>query len=1064
MNNFHIISTIDSILGRVKRVRSNPWIDPILPDQWLLVVEPQHSFECELVRLTTDLRPPVFQPSGKPVRVKGDKDIQCKWHEAEFFIYFDAVLRTDVRSPTPGPPVLHDWSPLPPLGEYSYSVDWRLVQLLSGLRAVLLSLIDACGECASSEDFIGIQPANDSFEALKLMYHWSEESFVSLSKYWISWPQAKFLRNELPPRPVHWTYGPHGTLFGGETGAFMRRLAFYSDRRKDASSFWRAVFTIAQSKRAFAPVPDSYVENSFAKHRSLLSTRSPPLDPQVEEDAKIFVKTLLTDFQFPSDLFRELVDIEPSPNASVESTRGEGGAHGFLQRIIASKSHGFDDFLGLREIAPGQVIEERGLANFSPGEWRDILRQSKPSDSISFLPPRVQMSIWSLLDQENLTQDDLDLLHIPTCRVAAILEPLKVRLVTAMDAILTHVATPIQRSLWKYLSSLPQFCLVGTSVSESILHDVHRRHVLSGGSPSDPWCSGDYSSATDNLNIHFSKILIDGILDKLSDVDQEFRNQFRSILTEQVLTYPSQSKVSPAIQRRGQLMGSILSFVVLCMANFFTYIQSLDEVKRQKTLRSLRLMKALPVLVNGDDILFQASPTHYDRWSLAIQTVGFTKSVGKNFFHPRFFTVNSFPMEFNRALSPFQFWSKYSWADMEDSPIPWKVSERPEITIHGYLNLGLLTGQSKLTGRQSEQSFPLSEWHRRSACFALNPLKAHGYFLHYHRSEIKRQTQFGGTTLNLFAHPLKGGLGFSVPPGLVPSFSLEQRRLAEALWLSATARYEGQESEYSLDRLLFLENATPSSRASLGVRLKRSKIDLFPFGTPLPEGYRPFIDRSIAYRSVLSVPKHYVPDGNRVASSPPVELSNDPSVPTLDSLIAQLEMTESRSKDLDPIDPNSRPLSDRIPEFELELPLTHLLPSCRLSGSQLRKLTKRHFYQSRDPLHPIEDMMDFPFISAEFLGEDEPYQKVYTPQNYFPDVEVPHDEAFTFPFSDSDIPILDWSSASLILPVISETEDWESVSTSLQPSAPLVFPPIRNRRRPMRTTSFMYTNISHDEY
>jgi hypothetical protein len=119
-------------------------------------------------------------------------------------------------------------------------------------------------------------------------------------------------------------------------------------------------------------------------------------------------------------------------------------------------------------------------------------------------------------------------------------------------------------------------------------------------------------------------------------------------------------------------MGSVLSFPFLCLANFFAYIMALPD--RDRILRSRSLMDRLPVLLNGDDILFRAHQELYSRWEVETLAVGFTKSVGKNFRHPRFFTVNSVPIEYRRAPTPSRFWRGWSWADMEESNIPYFIS------------------------------------------------------------------------------------------------------------------------------------------------------------------------------------------------------------------------------------------------------------------------------------------------------------------------------------------------------------------------------------------------------
>jgi len=72
-------------------------------------------------------------------------------------------------------------------------VDFHAIQSLSGLRAVLLVLLDASSVCCSDPDFIGHQPWEDSLSVLQIMKDWSESDFVPNSKYWKDWPLARFL-------------------------------------------------------------------------------------------------------------------------------------------------------------------------------------------------------------------------------------------------------------------------------------------------------------------------------------------------------------------------------------------------------------------------------------------------------------------------------------------------------------------------------------------------------------------------------------------------------------------------------------------------------------------------------------------------------------------------------------------------------------------------------------------------------------------------------------------------------------------------------------------------------
>jgi hypothetical protein len=701
----------------------------------------------------------------------------------------------------------------------------------------------------------------------------------------------------------------------------------------------------------------------MAKHARQLST-PPESDPDLDS-ARVFAQTFFGGFRCPK-VFPALSSIEGSTKACVENSRQNGGAREFLRHLIA-EYHGVtpdvESLVSMFNPNGSQVFEEKGLPPLSPEDWRILVRSFTPAVSRSYLPLPVQEILMEFF------LDHPEAENFPTARVAEVLEPLKVRLITAMNAVRSHVSRPIQRALWKFLRSSPVFQLIGEPITEALIQDLVTRHLNRGGGE-DPFVSGDYSAATDGLDIRLSKVFLEEFLNHLDEEDQPFRAEISSILYEQVIIYPPWTGIAPILQKNGQLMGSVLSFPILCLANLFAYIQSLPD--RETVLRSRRLMDRLPVLINGDDILFRSSDAHYSKWLHEIGRVGFVPSVGKNFRHPRFFTVNSIPIEYRPASTPFQFWSKMSWADMEEFPAPWAISTVPSISIRGFLNVGLLTGQAKLTGRDTLGALPLSGWHAGAVLEALNPSQAHKWFLKYHRSTIQQQTRFGSTTLNIFAHPLLGGLGFTVPLGIEPRFSPEQRRLAQSLYLSASYSYEGQESDYSLKSLVFLESDFATPISSLGRLNRRVEVELYPFGTPLPEGYSPFVDTTGVQPLAM-------------VHSPPLQ-------------------------------------DDEV---------TGLKARCRLSSNRLRQLTKRFGPDTVD-LHPLDKMTEFPFtpvrvsrstfVQVEGFNphnastfQERPFSKVYVQEIPFQDIATP------VPELETDIKVSvpeDWESTNVVLAIV----------------------------------------------
>ena len=79
--------------------------------------------------------------------------------------------------------------------------------------------------------------------------------------------------------------------------------------------------------------------------------------------------------------------------------------------------------------------------------------------------------------------------------------------------------------------------------------------------------------------------------------------------------------------QRGQMMGHILSFPLLCMINYSA--SSLD-------LPSGRFMR-----INGDDVLFPANRREYRQWEINTKNVGLKKSIGKNYYSRDMAMINS---------------------------------------------------------------------------------------------------------------------------------------------------------------------------------------------------------------------------------------------------------------------------------------------------------------------------------------------------------------------------------------------------------------------------------------
>jgi len=137
--------------------------------------------------------------------------------------------------------------------------------------------------------------------------------------------------------------------------------------------------------------------------------------------------------------------------------------------------------------------------------------------------------------------------------------------------------------------------------------------------------SGDYESATDNLNSVLQLAILDELLSNSYTVPTGIREHARAIYSSVLGT----DSGLVAVQRRGQLMGQLTSFPLLCLVNYITFRYS--------------IRRPVPVRINGDDIVFRATPDEVTRWERNVAKGGLTLSKGKTLVHSRAFTLNSTP-------------------------------------------------------------------------------------------------------------------------------------------------------------------------------------------------------------------------------------------------------------------------------------------------------------------------------------------------------------------------------------------------------------------------------------
>jgi len=139
----------------------------------------------------------------------------------------------------------------------------------------------------------------------------------------------------------------------------------------------------------------------------------------------------------------------------------------------------------------------------------------------------------------------------------------------------------------------------------------------------------------------------------------------------------------------------------------------------------------------------------YSIWLKKIAIAGFVLSIGKNYVHKRWFTINS------RCFS----------------------SVKRVITEVTYLNVGLLIGQSKSGGFKEE--LPIWDLYNKVMGGAYNKVEAHKRFLYYHKDKLALASRKG--EFNYFFPKVLGGLGLILHPDIATKHTRFQNQLATYL-------------------------------------------------------------------------------------------------------------------------------------------------------------------------------------------------------------------------------------------------------------------------------------------
>jgi hypothetical protein len=221
----------------------------------------------------------------------------------------------------------------------------------------------------------------------------------------------------------------------------------------------------------------------------------------------------------------------------------------------------------------------------------------------------------------------------PRAIVFGLSEPAKVRVITKGPPATYYILKSLQKYMHNHMRTLPVFALLGQTVNAEIIHET-----ISDPSHGEKILSGDYSDATNELESWVTDAITDELVDVLKISNDEKDLMYKSLTKHIMEIRDNKGKtiLNEKPQVNGQLMGSILSFLWLCIANL-TLVRMSKERGEGRTI-SLEELKAR---INGDDCLFNANLKVKELWELFGKAMGLKPSLGKVFWTDKFCTLNS---------------------------------------------------------------------------------------------------------------------------------------------------------------------------------------------------------------------------------------------------------------------------------------------------------------------------------------------------------------------------------------------------------------------------------------
>jgi hypothetical protein len=479
-----------------------------------------------------------------------------------------------------------------------------------------------------------------------------EEYYKTQSCYLLSLvTRQQHIIAEMPVVPS-WVTDRPGYIQGG----MFWRICRHAMRKQTLESWELAGFyAVTNVKRAGLAISEEKQIQSLYKH--VKNMRGAEYKPQ---EAYKLEKRIDIPLRKPTLIEREYVPVEEV----LEDVLSR------LEDLLVKDFKGRTCDSEWRSPSVNACKEFRAKECGSHGHWnRDMFWRSVVPEFIGFARYKTRVvPVYVPYLPEDLYVDAksrIDFSITPNATVHKVLEPFKCRVITAGPGVLYQLGRCIQKPLHTIMRQNTLFHLTGAPASRSFIEKQYNGVFISSEEGRDCtvektcrsfFVAGDYSAATDGMHPaiseHFCKFL--GVLGYFSAFESKIAS---SCMRGHRLFYPDLvdkngrlrvpddlvgyfNESNEVEQTWGQLMGSPISFPILCYANAAVNWVAADYYYGRRLSYEDWVDQFRPIF-NGDDTSFLSNSVHYDIWKRVASCAGLNSSLGKSYCSKQFVMINS---------------------------------------------------------------------------------------------------------------------------------------------------------------------------------------------------------------------------------------------------------------------------------------------------------------------------------------------------------------------------------------------------------------------------------------